>query len=84
MLNEDLGEFEIPKQFVEKLLEFTGSSSSNRGFILIYVNQNGSPAMKVMCDNETLYLGLMKYFEEQIELFGGFPPPQTPEEDEEL
>jgi len=55
MLNEDLGEFEIPKQFVEKLLEFTGSSSSNRGFILIYVNQNGSPAMKVMCDNETLY-----------------------------
>ena len=42
--NEDeFSSFVLPESFLNEIFEFSGSTDGNRGFLLAFVNQEGSP-----------------------------------------
>jgi len=66
-LNEgELPQFVLPESFLKQLFEFSGSTDGNRGFMLAFVNQEGSPMVYTKCDNQIVELGLRKAIEKYI------------------
>ena len=55
---EDLPEFQMPRNLLNQLYEFTGSSEENKGFMLVFVDQNGGP--------QIIEMGLRKATEEYL------------------
>jgi hypothetical protein len=76
----DLPEFVLPGSFLDQLFEFSGSTDGNKGFLLAFVNQNGSPVVYTKADNQIIEMGLRKAIEryiiesEEAELYKGNDP----------
>lgn len=76
----DLPEFVLPSSFLDQLFEFSGSTDGNKGFLLAFVNQNGSPVVYTKADNQIIEMGLRKAIEryiiesEEAELYKGNDP----------
>ena len=64
--HDDLPNFVLPESFLKQLFDFSGSSDGNRGFILAFVNQDGSPMVYTKTDNEIIDMGLRKALEKYI------------------
>lgn len=85
--NEDFDEnnlrdFVLPQSFLDQLFEFSGSTDGNKGFLLAFVNQNGSPMVYTKADNQIVEMGLRKAIEryiiesEEAEIYKGNDPIQ--------
>lgn len=64
--HEDIPNFVLPESFLKQLFDFSGSTDGNKGFILAFVNQDGSPMIYTKTDNEIIDLGLRKALEKYI------------------
>lgn len=64
--HDDLPNFVLPESFLKQLFDFSGSTDGNRGFILAFVNQDGSPVVYTKADNEITEMGLRKALEKYI------------------
>ena len=77
---DNLPEFVLPNSFLDQLFEFSGSTDGNKGFLLAFVNQNGSPVVYTKADNQIIEMGLRKAIEryiiesEESELYKGNDP----------
>lgn len=61
--DKDLADFTIPEAFIRRLYDFTGSSHSDRGFCLAYVNQQGQVMIMHKAESQIIDLGLRKALE---------------------
>lgn len=57
---EEFRSFKIPDKFFNKLFEFTGSEEANKGYILVYVDQNGNPIVRTETSSAIIEMGLRK------------------------
>tara|TARA_R100000008_G_C3484105_1_gene115355 strand:- start:315 stop:581 length:267 start_codon:yes stop_codon:yes gene_type:complete len=57
---DDLPKFKLPQGFLEQLFEFSGSSESNRGFLLVFINQEGAPMVYSKSSSQIIEMGLRK------------------------
>ena len=64
--HNDLPNFVLPESYLKQLFDFSGSTDGNRGFILAFVNQDGSPMVYTKTDNEIIDMGLRKALEKYI------------------
>ncbi len=55
--------FAIPESFLNKMYEFTGDGNDGGGFIIAYVNQNGSVAINCKIGSQIVEMGLRKALE---------------------
>ena len=63
---DNLPSFVLPESFLNQLFEFSGSTDGNRGFLLAFVNQQGSPMVYTKADNQIIEMGLRKAIEKYI------------------
>ena len=61
--NANMDDFTIPDTFVRRLYDFTGSTHSDRGFCLAYVNQHGQVMVMHKAESQIIDLGLRKALE---------------------
>ena len=73
MLNDDselnpeaLPQFSLPESFLDQLYEFTGAPNANKGFVLIYTDQNGRPLVYSRTDSQIVEMGLRKSMEKYL------------------
>ena len=77
---DNLPEFVLHNSFLDQLFEFSGSTDGNKGFLLAFVNQNGSPVVYTKADNQIIEMGLRTAIEryiiesEESELYKGNDP----------
>jgi hypothetical protein len=68
---ENLESFKIPDSILNEIYELTGESSSNRGFLLACVGQDGRPFIYSRSETQVIELGIRKALEQYlIELEG--------------
>jgi hypothetical protein len=64
---DNLTPFQIPEDFLEQLFEFTGNASTeSKGFMLCYVNQDGSPMILSKIGTQITEMGLRKALEKYL------------------
>lgn len=63
---ENFSDFTIPESFLDQLYEFTGGASANKGFILVYSDQNGRPMVYSRQDSQIVEMGLRKSMEKYL------------------
>ena len=64
---DNLPSFQIPQDLLEKLYEFTGSSTdSSKGFLMAYVDQNGSPMIFCRAGSQIVEMGIRKALEKYL------------------
>lgn len=63
---ENMESFSLPETFLKRMYEFTGSSSSDRGFLLAHVNQDGQVVIVQRAETNVIDLGLRKAVEKYL------------------
>ena len=63
---DNLPPFALPKKLISQLYEFSGSTEGTRGFLLLHINQEGSPMIYFKADNQIIDLGLRKALEQFV------------------
>lgn len=64
---EDLPQFQIPQDFLQKMYEFTGGSSdTSKGFLLCYPDQNGMPMILCQAGSQIVEMGIRKAAEKYL------------------
>ena len=60
----NLSEFQIPRNLLEKLYEFTGSSNeASKGFLMAYVDHSGTPMIFCRAGSQIVEMGIRKSLE---------------------
>jgi len=60
-LNKDeLPKFKLPQGLLEQLFEFSGSNDGNRGYMLVFINQEGAPMVYSKASSQIIEMGLRK------------------------
>lgn len=60
---ENLPQFVLPQSFLNQLFDMSGSTEGTRGFLLAFVNQDGSPMIYTQAENQIVEMGLRKALE---------------------
>jgi hypothetical protein len=63
---EDISEFRVPQQLLEKIFELSGDSEHNKGFVLCMVDQTGKPVVFTKSQNQIVDMGLRKSLEKYL------------------
>jgi hypothetical protein len=63
---DELPEFQMPRQVLDKIFEFTGSAEENKGFMLAYVDQSGTPQIITLASSLIIEMGIRKAVEDYI------------------
>ena len=58
--------FALPSKLITQLYEFSGNTEGTRGFLLVHINQEGSPMIYFKADNQIIELGLRKALEQFV------------------
>ena len=64
---ENIPSFKLPEQVLEQLYEFSGSGDHSKGFLLIFVGQNGAPLIFSKTQNQIIEMGLRKAVEQYLQ-----------------
>lgn len=64
---DNLEDFELPQSIISQLFEFSGSNGGDSGFILAYVNQQGTPSIITKTNSSIVELGLRQALYQYIE-----------------
>ena len=63
----NLPKFQIPSDILERLYEFTGDTNeSSKGFMLAYVDQDGSPMIFCRAGSQIVEMGIRKALEKYL------------------
>jgi len=68
---ENLDRFNLPEKILSQIFEFTGQTDGDSGFILAYVNQEGTPSIVTKTNSPIVEMGLRKALEEYLEQIAG-------------
>lgn len=79
---DNLPEFKIPDSFFDQLFELTGFNDS-KGFILCFLNQDGSPIIYSKSSCKAIEMGCRKALEEYLEDADSFKFSRFLDEDED-
>ena len=63
---EDMSEFKVPQQLLEKIFELSGDSDHNKGFVLCMVDQTGKPVVFTKSQSQIVDMGLRKSLEKYL------------------
>ncbi len=63
---DEFEDFNIPRSFLDQLIEFTGADDSSRGFILACVDQHGQPLVLSRFNTQITEMGLRKALEKYL------------------
>ncbi|MBN86806.1 MAG: hypothetical protein CL885_04715 [Dehalococcoidia bacterium] len=63
---DELPEFQMPRQMLDQIFEFTGSTEENKGFLLAFVDQSGAPQIITHASSQIIEMGIRKAVEEYI------------------
>ena len=63
---ESLPQFTIPERLLKQLYSFTGDTEENKGLILAFVSQNGTPAIITKTSSQIIEMGLRKAIEQYV------------------
>jgi len=64
---DNLPAFQIPDSLLDKLYEFTGGNSeSSKGFLMAYVDQEGSPMIFCKAGSQIVDMGIRKALENYL------------------
>ena len=63
---DGLPAFSLPPKLITQLYEFSGNTEGTRGFLLLHINQDGSPMVYFKADNQIIELGLRKALEQFV------------------
>ncbi|MDB4348290.1 hypothetical protein OAA62_00080 [bacterium] len=63
---ENLESFKIPDSILNEIYELTGESSSNRGYLLACVGQDGRPFIYSRSETQVIELGIRKALEQYL------------------
>jgi hypothetical protein len=63
---ENLPQFVLPQSFLNQLFDMSGSTEGTRGFLLAFVNQDGSPMIYTQAENQIVEMGLRKAIEKYL------------------
>lgn len=55
--------YDIPIQFLENLFEMTGGSDKNKGYFLLYIDEEGNGQIKHKYDCQATEFAIMKFLE---------------------
>lgn len=55
--------FEIPESYLDTLYEFSGSLDKNKGYILFYIDENGTTQVRQKFDSQATEFALTKVLE---------------------
>tara|TARA_Y100001938_G_C7956340_1_gene361913 strand:+ start:551 stop:817 length:267 start_codon:yes stop_codon:yes gene_type:complete len=80
---EDLPGFQMSRNLLEQIYEFTGSTEENKGFMLVFVDQNGSPQIITHACSQILEMGLRKAAEEYLVEYSEMTRPDIDRGDQE-
>jgi hypothetical protein len=80
---ESLPEFQMPRNLLSQIYEFTGSTEENKGFILGFVDQNGSPQIISHACSQIIEMGIRKAVEDYLSEMGGIVLPGVGPEEQE-
>ena len=62
-----LPKFTIPDSFLDQLFEFTGGpTGGDKGFVLVYIDQNGRPMVYTRSESQIIEMGLRKSMEKYL------------------
>jgi len=64
---ESLPEFFMPNKLLAQVYDFSGSSEENKGFILAFTDQNGTPQVISQSCSAVIDMGLRKALEDYLE-----------------
>tara|TARA_B100002019_G_scaffold138108_1_gene119005 strand:- start:43153 stop:43410 length:258 start_codon:yes stop_codon:yes gene_type:complete len=64
---DSLPEFSMPANLMNQIYEFSGSSEENKGFILIFADQSGTPQIISQSCSAVIDMGLRKAAEDYLE-----------------
>ena len=64
---DSLPEFAMPNNIISQIYEFSGSTEENKGIILTFVDQNGTPQIITQASSVIIEMGLRKALEEYLE-----------------
>lgn len=64
---ENLEEFNLPEKILTQLFEFSGCTDGDSGFILTFVNQQGTPSIVTKTNSPVVEMGLRKALEQYLE-----------------
>jgi hypothetical protein len=64
---EDLPDFRMPAKLLDQIYEFTGSTEENRGFLLVFSDQNGFAQVVSQSCSQIVDMGLRKAAEDYLE-----------------
>ena len=59
----NLGKFKIPENFFDQLYELSGSLDKNKGFIVFYIDENGSARVRQKFDSQATEFAINKIIE---------------------
>lgn len=62
---DNLPEFKVPKNFLDQLFELSGTGD-NKGFVLCFVTQQGSPMIYTKTSSQIIEMGCRKALEEYL------------------
>ena len=64
---ENLNKFNLPENILTQLFEFSGFTDGDSGFILTYVNQDGTPSIVTKTNSPVVEMVLRKALEQYLE-----------------
>tara|TARA_A100001011_G_C14320475_1_gene850335 strand:+ start:4365 stop:4631 length:267 start_codon:yes stop_codon:yes gene_type:complete len=63
---DDISEFKVPDQLLQKIFEISGDTDHNKGFILVMVDQTGKPVVFTKSQSQIVDMGLRKSLEKYL------------------
>ncbi len=58
--------FSLPDKLLEQIYEFSGNGDHSKGFLLLFIGQNGAPLIYTKAQNQIIEMGLRKAVEEYL------------------
>ena len=57
---EEIPPFKLPEGLLRQLYEFSGSNEGNRGYMLVFITQQGAPVVYSKSSSQIIEMGLRK------------------------
>lgn len=64
---ESLPEFSMPPNIINQIYEFSGSTEENKGIMITFTDQTGTPQIITQAASPVIEMGLRKAMEEYLE-----------------
>jgi len=64
---DNIPDFTLPENLLEQIYQFSGNGDAGKGFMLVFVGQNGSPTIYSKTDTQIIEMGLRKAIEQYLQ-----------------